>query len=834
MKVNTALSDTEVADGIESTDFEMDKENTSMMFTLLSDKMYSNKIGSIVREVTSNCFDSHIEAGVDQPVVIRFIKTKNNEDSEGYGDFVFQDFGVGISPDRMKNIVSKYGASTKRHGDNEIGGFGLGFKSPWAYSDSFQVITRYEGIEYHYILYKGQKAPGYSVVSKKETEKENGTKVVISVKTEEDYLKFIDEMKKQLKYFDQILYIDIPEIDSDFKLFKLEHLIGNSVDADVYYNGIKNKNISLCLGKVNYPIDQEILRNCTQEINLKHGEPAFNLYGHSAFALKFDIGEIDVTPNREQLEYTDKTISAIKEKLVLAWKEIKEICSENIKEKVSLENYLNLIQENKDSITINSGDQKYLFKVGFFINAADVETKDLLIEGFDYRITNKKLQSVGNLKSFLFHFHPTKIFDGVSKAKDIKQRRRGGFWGQKHYTRLEHVETLTQGHSEWIKGGIDIILSNSGSVGDKQLQYLYDEKGVGEGIVLQPITVKQALYERVPLVFHDKEGNKYNYSELPEKDRIRFFNLQARFLKSIGYIKKENIKLPKSYRQKKDTGDKTNTTMYVKLLTQTNDASSVAYSMTNTNVEVKHLIEFQKTHKEKFVFTTSDKAEEYDKPGNSLFFRVLRHSGQTHSPSPIYKGYRVSFFQVSKTNYKKIQSIEELTTIDEFLKNNLCRNVERAMLYSFYKAVKFKILNKLKYTDLCIGNAYSLNTLSNFAGRFTEEPRFNIRKIMFSNGVFENSVCEYLAAKYDIPVAKLQIEHMGFTAAFKNRIYYLNKELDEELKSRVNQVVRTLKENMQEIDNSIQKPVMRDLIKRIGGITSLSKSQLKTIQSWKK
>ena len=70
--------------------------------------MYSNPIGSLIREITSNCFDSHIEAKVEEPVRLAMVW----DSDEGY-HMEFEDFGVGISPDRMKKIYSKYFSSTK-------------------------------------------------------------------------------------------------------------------------------------------------------------------------------------------------------------------------------------------------------------------------------------------------------------------------------------------------------------------------------------------------------------------------------------------------------------------------------------------------------------------------------------------------------------------------------------------------------------------------------------------------------------------------------------------------------------------------------------------------
>lgn len=93
-------------------------KNNKKLFRVLSEHMYRRPIPSIVREITSNCFDSHVEAGVDAPVVVTL------RSDEG-GDFIsFTDVGIGMSPDRIK-IYSELLSSTKELTNDLIGTWGL-------------------------------------------------------------------------------------------------------------------------------------------------------------------------------------------------------------------------------------------------------------------------------------------------------------------------------------------------------------------------------------------------------------------------------------------------------------------------------------------------------------------------------------------------------------------------------------------------------------------------------------------------------------------------------------------------------------------------------------
>ena len=52
---------------------------SSMVFRMFTSTIYSNPIGTVVREITSNCFDSHIEAGINSPILIK--KTVDKTDN---------------------------------------------------------------------------------------------------------------------------------------------------------------------------------------------------------------------------------------------------------------------------------------------------------------------------------------------------------------------------------------------------------------------------------------------------------------------------------------------------------------------------------------------------------------------------------------------------------------------------------------------------------------------------------------------------------------------------------------------------------------------------------
>lgn len=281
MKVRD-FTNTEVeGDDFGGLDASIDKDNLGFLFDIVSKQMYRRPINSIVREITSNCFDSHIEAKVDDPVIIKF-------DEDEAGDYIsFIDVGVGMSPDRMEKVYSKYFSSSKRESNEFIGMFGLGSKSPLAYTDMFYLNTNFDGKRYEYIIHTGNKTPRIDLLIEDETEQRNGTEVRIYMKKASDRALFYTACETELKYFDNV-YVDCSFDSFDNEYTILEYNTFKYRSGDVYSN-----QLHLIIGKVPYPINWEELGISSISVSV---------------GLKFEIGDLLVTPERESIRYVEVEI----------------------------------------------------------------------------------------------------------------------------------------------------------------------------------------------------------------------------------------------------------------------------------------------------------------------------------------------------------------------------------------------------------------------------------------------------------------------------------------------------------------------------------------------
>lgn len=337
------FSTTEIGgDEFEGQETRIEAEQTAFFFDLLSRQIYRRPIESIVREITSNCFDSNIEAGIDDPVIIKI-----KEDENGWY-ISFNDFGVGLSPERIKKVYLSLGKSTKRDSDQFLGYFGMGSKVPFAYRDDFFINTNYNGIHYEYLYVKVQNAvPRLEKLIEKTTNEHNGTEVRIYFLTPNDGIRFAKACDTELNYFDNV-YFDFDnwqdEIENKYTIYEKETF---------KYRPSNNysKNMHIILGKVSYPIDWNTIR--IEPIPIPIG-------------IKFNIGELVVTPERESLRYVKfikdgieiETTDLIKQKIELVKQELQKIYNE--KTVIKLDNLSDYWNYREADSCINFSDVHHL------------------------------------------------------------------------------------------------------------------------------------------------------------------------------------------------------------------------------------------------------------------------------------------------------------------------------------------------------------------------------------------------------------------------------------------------------------------------------------------
>lgn len=138
--------------------------------------MYSDPEKAVIREYSTNALDSHIAAGQTRPIEVSLPSALSPF-------FRIKDYGLGLSVDEVRDVYSKYGASTKDMSNDFNGMLGLGSKSALTYTSQFTVVAVKGGVKATVAVSRGADGVGtMQVVDTAATDEPNGVEIVIPVK----------------------------------------------------------------------------------------------------------------------------------------------------------------------------------------------------------------------------------------------------------------------------------------------------------------------------------------------------------------------------------------------------------------------------------------------------------------------------------------------------------------------------------------------------------------------------------------------------------------------------------------------------------------------------
>lgn len=281
--------------------------DSSIVFDILRNKMYSNPVLAICREITSNARDAHREVGKpDLPIQVVL---PNRLESF----LKIRDFGPGISPDRMENIFIKYGTSTKRENNVQTGFFGMGAKTPFSYSDTFTIVTNVDGIRYNYACFIDETKVGkLALLDESPTKEPNGTEIIIPVKPA-DYRSFIDSIELSTRHWSVKPIIS----GSEMTYTNIVPIINGTNWAIAPSATSWQKEIKLIIDGIEYPLDLNALKEYYDTKMIYAAKGSIYLY--------FGVGELSLSASREQIYLDKSTKQKICDRLTDIEKEIRNL-----------------------------------------------------------------------------------------------------------------------------------------------------------------------------------------------------------------------------------------------------------------------------------------------------------------------------------------------------------------------------------------------------------------------------------------------------------------------------------------------------------------------------
>ena len=166
-------------------------------------ELYEDPVEATVRETVSNAIDAVVkECSGDKPTVKIYSPTTLNP------ILIIKDNGVGMTYNDLKEIYSKYGASTKIDDLDQIGAYGLGAKAPLAYGNEFTVTSIKDGQKTTIIVAREEMTNFIKIVDSVITDEPSGTTVSIPVDNAD-----IHRFQENIKKYEQIPF------DKDIDLY---------------------------------------------------------------------------------------------------------------------------------------------------------------------------------------------------------------------------------------------------------------------------------------------------------------------------------------------------------------------------------------------------------------------------------------------------------------------------------------------------------------------------------------------------------------------------------------------------------------------------------------
>lgn len=306
MKLNDLNKKQSIKSNLSGQSFESEISDPKVMMLIVRDKLYAHKLRTPIQEYIANAIDSQIVAK-NESTPLRLVLPTLLEPT-----LKIRDFGTGMSEEKVRKVFSQYTASDKRENLDLIGGFGLGSKSAFAYTDKFTIVSYYNGIKHSYVAYApSQLDLVFTPLASSKTNEPNGVEIQIPIKPADisqaieavtrmvillpvcpEMINYPIEFKKDIynNFYNAIL-----EDNKNFSVFdssKIPRDAAKALNLDQNSYFIRYNNIPyLIANHYSYSFDRQVQAKCKSKLIVMFKAP---------------LGTFQIPPSREILVEDDK------------------------------------------------------------------------------------------------------------------------------------------------------------------------------------------------------------------------------------------------------------------------------------------------------------------------------------------------------------------------------------------------------------------------------------------------------------------------------------------------------------------------------------------------
>ena len=296
--ISAGDSEQDVSYGIEFNPF---------MASLLSDKLYTDKPTACWRELYANAHDESSDIKVQLPTY--------DEPT-----CIIWDNGTGLDKEELIGLFCTYGASNKRDTNSKIGGFGVGSKVLFSYTDTFSASSVKDGIKTTIICYKNDEGmPTARILAHQDSDEQSGTRIEWGV-SEYDAGTFHSvglEVFSRFKNKPTFLCNTVAEWVNPY-----------SFETDTW--AVRTKEFSkslpksgtglqIVMGGIAYPVSSS---------NLSYSE--YDTICRSSIDVFAPIGSVQLAASREALSYDEKTTSYVTKRLTAMKLEAEQMVEDQV------------------------------------------------------------------------------------------------------------------------------------------------------------------------------------------------------------------------------------------------------------------------------------------------------------------------------------------------------------------------------------------------------------------------------------------------------------------------------------------------------------------------
>jgi hypothetical protein len=279
-------------------------EASHKAFKILSDSLYKDKITAVIRELSTNALDAHTEAGNSDPFIVHLPTAL-----EPY--FSVTDRGIGMGQEEVATLYTTYFSSSKTNSNDVIGALGLGSKSPFSYTESFNIEAIKNGRKGVYTCFiSSDGMPTVQLIEEVDSTEHNGVSISFAVR-ENDFDTFINKAARIYWAFDRKPIIT-GATTRYAELSKWYDTVTVSAQSDSWAlyaklpehleTGYKSR-AQIKMGNIIYPISRNMIEN--------HLGDRERFVVQNSFIVNVALGVCDIAPSREELNYDEQTIVAI-------------------------------------------------------------------------------------------------------------------------------------------------------------------------------------------------------------------------------------------------------------------------------------------------------------------------------------------------------------------------------------------------------------------------------------------------------------------------------------------------------------------------------------------